>query len=509
MTSTRLKAIFASATLGISMGVIPHAGIAMTQAQNRELDAILDAVNDRFVLHDKVADRQNNERIFLGTRARRDNFTDEEFAASANRLMGRLDPHSHYYDAKETERMMAGDSGYLVGIGVKLTLQDGFPKILKVFPGSPAEAGGIKKGDLILHVHDTVKNKDIDTDDSDLNKAVGVISGEPNTVVNIRVKRQGTPQPIDLTFTRARVETSPVTYEFDKKVGYIKLDQFNNKASADVIGAIAVIEDAHGAQQGYILDLRGNPGGSVVEAVNIISAFANQPVEKAITMKSNSILSSFSYPVISPGNILHGKRLIVLIDETSVSASELTSGGLKDLGLAEIYGNQSYGKGSAWSKIPMPSGNFLGVTSYLYYLPSGKSIQLQGVVPNVLYVPTAEQSNKAIEADAKNLSKLREKFPNDPSKRIIYNEASENNALHLSDPNVLDHSTPTKTCTLISETPAQGTPEPLLFESDKSTDQKKLDAIKACAWESLTGQRLNTRIGTYHGENLRFTPPAP
>jgi C-terminal peptidase prc len=508
MTSLRLKAVFASAALGFSMSLVPQAGIAMSHAQNQELDYLLDAINDRFVIPEKAADRNNHEQVFLDAKSRNDDFTDKEFADSANRLMGSLDPHSHYYDAQETRVMQEQNEGYLVGIGARLALQDGYPKIEKVFPGSPAERGGMKKGDLILHIHDSANQVDVDTNDSDLIKVVKALTGLAGTQVDVQVKREGSEQPVPLTFRRGRVDVNPVTYEFDNDVGYIKLDQFNYKAASGVRDAIAAIEDAHGAQKGYIFDLRGNPGGFVDEAVAILSAFATHPIPNAIVMKGNGI--SQTHPVSNAQNLLKNKPLIVLIDENSVSASELTSGALKDMGRAKIYGNQSFGKGSAWTPVQMPSHNILGVTHSLYYLPSGKSIQLQGVVPDILYLRTASQMNRALEAHQKTLKTLREKFPNDPDKqRPVYNEASEKNALVLTDPAMLDRSKPSATCSLVSETPAPDTPAPLIMEPEKSSEPKKLDSIKTCAWESLIGRRLNTRILTYQGESLRFTPPAP
>lgn len=496
---SRLQGLLVSTALGIGLSAVPLTGHTMSSAQKTELNAVLNFIGEYFVDAKIAKDRDGLLRDFLGPRKIEDDFSDEEFADSANRMLSRLDPHSRYLSKSESADYNMQVQGNSVGIGVSIVMDKkaGSFEILDASPGSPAEKMGLKKGDILLRVTDKDRKLDLHLSGKNLKSSdvLDAINGPANTNVTFKLRRGD--QELDVTLTRVQIEIETVTSTSDKKVGYIRLEEFKEKSAIQVAHAIRDIEKKGDAQSGYILDLRGNRGGLVLKGLEILSELMIRPAGNVITMKRQT--ASTVYEIEKAWDMLKGKKLNVLIDEDSASVSEMTAGALKDLGRATIYGSQSYGKGSVYGTLAMPSGNLVSVTLGLYYLPSGTTIQARGVVPDVLYVPGAqemEKRQKAYDEFAKNYKK------ENPGKEVPreFNEAAHKNALLRSDPVHADAGQPSQTCVLTAARPDAATPD--AFRTEKG----ELDGAKICAWEGLSGNRIYSRVSQYQGEPLRFMP---
>jgi carboxyl-terminal processing protease len=298
--------------------------------------------------------------------------------AAINGIISSLDPHSSYMDAKAYRDMQETTSGQFGGLGMQVNMEDGVLKVVSPIDDTPAAKAGILAGDTIVEVDgNPVKGLD-------LNQAVERMRGAPGTEVRLQIVRKDQPAPINLTLTRQIIRVSTVRQEIEGgDVGYVRLTQFNSQAAEEVKKGFESLATKVPPDQfkGYVLDLRNNPGGLLDQAVRIAGAFLNSGEIVSIRGREPDQIQRFT---AIPGDLIDGKPLIVLINGGSASASEIVAGALQDQKRATILGSRTFGKASVQTIIPLGQGNgALRLTTARYYTPSGRSIQAQGIAPDI------------------------------------------------------------------------------------------------------------------------------
>jgi carboxyl-terminal processing protease len=304
---------------------------------------------------------------------------DQKLIASAiNGMVTGLDPHSSYMDAKSFNDMQADTSGEFGGLGMELTTDKGLVKVVAPIDNTPASKAGILAGDIIAKVDgQPVKGMA-------LGLIVTKLRGPVGSQVKLEIDRKSQMIPIDVTLTRAIIKIRSVRDRVEgDNVGYIRILQFNNLAHDELKAAIKDISAKIPEHQlkGYILDLRNNPGGLLDQAVSVSDAFLKRG--EIVSMRGRNPDESQRFDA-KAGDLIHGKPLIVLINGGSASASEIVAGALQDQKRATIVGTRSFGKGSVQTIIPLGEGNgALRLTTARYFTPSGRSIQAQGITPDI------------------------------------------------------------------------------------------------------------------------------
>jgi carboxyl-terminal processing protease len=297
----------------------------------------------------------------------------QEAYKSIREMLKKLDdPYTRFMDPREFKNMQVDTSGELIGIGITISQDDKTKQLVVIAPieDTPAFKAGILAKDKILKI-DGKSTKGMDT-----NQAVSLIRGEPNTSVTLSVDRNG--QQKDFQIKRARIEIHPVKYSQTPagNTGYIRLNQFSANAAKEMQSAIKDLESKKVA--GYVLDLRGNPGGLLFASVDIARMFINKG-----TIVSTIPRQGEAEAEVANGRALTNKPLVVLVDKGSASASEILSGALQDNKRAVIVGTQTFGKGLVQSVRPLDDGSGLAVTIAKYHTPSGKDINKHGIDPDV------------------------------------------------------------------------------------------------------------------------------
>ncbi|HUI14240.1 MAG TPA: S41 family peptidase [Xanthobacteraceae bacterium] len=304
---------------------------------------------------------------------------DKKLIASAvNGMVSGLDPHSNYMDAKSFGDMQVETSGQFGGLGMQVTMEKGHVKVVSPIDDTPAAKAGILAGDIITRIDDQVITG------LPLNEVVTKLRGSPGSSVKLEIQRANAAQPIEKTLTREIIKVRSVRSRVEgADVGYIRITEFNNLAGDELKEAIKQISAQIPADhlKGYILDLRNNPGGLLDQAVAVSNAFLKSGEIVAIRGRNSSEDQRF---YARPHDLTNGKPLIVLINGGSASASEIVSGALQDQKRATIIGTRSFGKGSVQTIIPLGVGNgALRLTTARYYTPSGRSIQAEGITPDI------------------------------------------------------------------------------------------------------------------------------
>jgi carboxyl-terminal processing protease len=303
---------------------------------------------------------------------------DKLVTAAINGILGALDPHSSYMDAKAYREMRATTSGQFGGLGMQVNMEDGLLKVVSPIDDTPAAKAGILAGDVITRVDDTpIKGLTLE-------QAVEKMRGTPGTEVRLEIMRKDQAAPLNLTLTRQIIKVSTVRKELEGgDVGYIRLTQFNAPAYDELKQAVAALTMQVPADQikGYILDLRNNPGGLLDQAVRVAGAFLTSGEIVSIRGREPEQVQRFN---AAPGDLIDGKPLIVLINGGSASASEIVAGALQDQKRATIIGSRTFGKASVQTIIPLGQGNgALRLTTARYFTPSGHSLQAQGIAPDI------------------------------------------------------------------------------------------------------------------------------
>ncbi|WP_051531640.1 S41 family peptidase [Sphingomonas sp. URHD0057] len=291
-------------------------------------------------------------------------------------MLAALDPHSSYAEGNDFDDLQTISDGDYGGLGLVTTIDGGFVRVVSTTEDAPAWKAGVKPKDFITHIDGKLLYG------LSLDEATSKLRGMPGSKVQLTVRRDGVSKPIAMTITRDVIEVKPVKWEVRKNVGIINLNIFNGKAGEETRNALLAINSAtHDAAVGYILDLRSNGGGVVDEAVDIADLFLESG---EIVSRRGRESDSNQHYYARPGDLAHGRPVIVLVDSGTASASEIVAGALQDHHRALIVGEQSFGKGSVQSIYPMGSKRALRLTTELYYLPSGRSIQGEGIDPDIL-----------------------------------------------------------------------------------------------------------------------------
>lgn len=291
-------------------------------------------------------------------------------------MLSSLDPHSAYLPPKSFEEMEEHTKGEFGGLGMEVGMEDGFVKVISPIDDTPAEKAGVKAGDLIIKLGDEpVKGKT-------LSEAVDIMRGKPGTKLKLTIVRKGADAPINLTITRAVIKVKSVKQKMLKDgIGYVRISQFQVRTGQDLVEAIQKLDELNKAPiNGLVLDLRNNPGGVLTAAVQVSDAFLNDGL---IVYTEGRIKNSKMRFEAEKGDVLEGKPMVVLINEGSASASEIVSGALQDQKRAIIVGRTSFGKGSVQTLLPLNNGAAIKVTTARYYTPQGRSIQAEGIKPDI------------------------------------------------------------------------------------------------------------------------------
>ena len=297
--------------------------------------------------------------------------------SAINGVLQSLDPYSAYMSPELFKEMQTDTSGQFGGLGIEIGMEAGVVKVISPIDDTPAAKAGIKAGDYIVKIgKEQVQGKS-------LMEAVKLMRGPVGSSIDITVRRKKVKKPLEFKLTRKIIEVQSVSSEVisrDKNLGYIRLKSFNENSDKQFLKALKKFEN-NPKIKGYVLDMRNNPGGLLTKAINITDYFLNDG--EIVSTKGRDISETRKF-FARKGDEIKGKPIVVLINNGSASASEIFAGALKDHKRAIILGENSYGKGSVQSIIPLQNGGGMRLTISKYYLPSGKSISEVGVTPDIL-----------------------------------------------------------------------------------------------------------------------------
>ena len=301
--------------------------------------------------------------------------------SAINGLLQSLDPYSSYMSPEIFKEMQTETSGEFGGLGIEVGMESGVVKVISPIDDTPASRSGIKAGDYIVKINDTqVQGKS-------LTEAVELMRGPVGSSIELTVRRQGAKKALTFNIVREIIQIKSVKADLlEKNIGYIRLTSFNENSSGQIKKEIGKLKKNNNLKA-YILDLRNNPGGLLSQAIKISDFFLeNGEIVSTKGRKASENRRWFA----KQGDLTDGKALIVLINYGSASASEIVAGALKDHKRAILLGDNSYGKGSVQSIIPLKNDGAIRLTIAKYYLPSGKSISEVGVSPDIMI---SEESN--------------------------------------------------------------------------------------------------------------------
>lgn len=302
---------------------------------------------------------------------------DKELLENAIRgMLTGLDPHSSYLSPDQFNELRIGTSGEFGGLGIEVGMEDGFVKVVSPIDDTPAQRAGMQAGDLIIRLDDKpVKGMT-------LSEAVKVMRGKPGTDIVLTVVRDGVDKPFTVSITRAVIQVSSVKQRMlDDGFGYVRISHFQTKTTQYLLDGLDELrEENDGQLKGLVLDLRNNPGGVLSAAVGVSDAF----VEKGLIVYTDGREddSRLRYNA-SPGDALDGAPVVVLVNGGSASASEIVAGALQDHQRGIIMGSRTFGKGSVQTIQDLPNGGAVKLTTARYFTPAGRSIQAEGIVPDI------------------------------------------------------------------------------------------------------------------------------
>ena len=318
----------------------------------------------------------------------RDNFVEEAdekkmLEAAMNGMLGALDPHSSYLSADDFKEFNDKSHGEFGGLGIQITSDRGAVRVISPIDDTPADKAGIKAGDYITHIDGE------QVFDLTLNQAVKKMKGRPGTKVKLTVVSDDG-EPREMTLKRAIIKVESVKHDVkmladadsdDKetpKIGYIRISDFGATTSRDLDKAIKDLEKDKVV--GYVVDVRNNPGGYLTAAIDVSDAFLDSGEIVSTRGKEKTDIERV---FAKPGDAVNGKPIVVLINHGSASASEIVAGALQDNGRGLVMGSQSFGKGSVQQQKPLGDGTAIHITIARYYTPSGRSIQNEGITPDI------------------------------------------------------------------------------------------------------------------------------
>ena len=288
-----------------------------------------------------------------------------------------LDPHSSYLDEDAYLDLQEGTSGEFGGLGIEVGMEDGFIKVISPIDDTPAQKAGVQSGDLVIRLDETpVKGLS-------LNDAVSRMRGEPGTDITLTIIREGEEKPLKITITRDVIKVKSVrTQTLEPGFGYLRISHFQSRTAEDARAGVQQLkQDNNGNLNGLILDLRNNPGGILSAAVGISDLFLDKGL---IVYTEGRIDDSRLKFNAKPADILDNAPIVVLVNAGSASASEIVAGALQDHKRGVIMGQKTFGKGSVQTVLPISNAAALKLTTARYFTPSGRSIQVSGIEPDVV-----------------------------------------------------------------------------------------------------------------------------
>ncbi|MEE8511316.1 MAG: S41 family peptidase [Acidiferrobacterales bacterium] len=303
-------------------------------------------------------------------------------------MLAGLDPHSTYLDPEGYKDVRIGTEGQFGGLGIEVTMENGFVKVVSPIEDTPAARAGLQPGDLIVRLDDqAVKGMS-------LSDAVKLMRGKPGSDITLTVVREGENQPLKITVTRAVIKIRSVKSRLlEPGYGYIRITQFQANTTKNMKTALSKLEKENGGKlKGVVLDLRNNPGGVLNAAVSVSDAFLKKGI---IVYTEGRVADSKLTFEAQPDQVLEGAPLVVLVNGGSASASEIVAGALQDNGRAVIMGTKTFGKGSVQTIMPMSNGAALKLTTARYFTPSGRSIQATGIEPDIVTEQAKLTRNKS------------------------------------------------------------------------------------------------------------------
>src|SRR5246127_3966333 len=291
-------------------------------------------------------------------------------------MVAALDPHSAYLDSEEFEEIRLSTMGSYPGVGIEVVAEDSSVKILRPIDGSPAQQAGLLPGDEIVRID----GNDIG---ADLAGAISHMRGASGSTVNLTIRRAGAEGLLEFSLRRAKVEVHSVAQQsLEPGYGYLRITSFSETTADDVNRAVVRLKrDNPNGIRGLVLDLRNNPGGVLEAGVAVADAFLNEGV--IVTADGRTPDARFRMDA-TPGDVIEGAPLVVLVNGGSASASEIVAGALKDHGRAELIGHKTYGKGSVQTVMPLSHGGAVKLTTSRYFTPSGASIHGKGIIPDIV-----------------------------------------------------------------------------------------------------------------------------
>jgi carboxyl-terminal processing protease len=289
-------------------------------------------------------------------------------------MLSGLDPHSAFMNTAEFNELKVGTTGQFGGLGIEVSMENGFVKVISPIDDTPASRAGLKPSDLIIQLDEApVKGMT-------LNDAVKIMRGEPNTDILLTIVREGESAPLEFTITREIIRVKSVKSRIlEDGYGYVRIASFQSRTTTDLLKSITELQKK-APLKGLVLDLRNNPGGVLSGAVGVSNAFINDGL---VVYTEGRIDNSSHRYTATPGDSLNGAPLIILINGGSASASEIVAGAMQDHKRAIIMGTKSFGKGSVQTIQELQNGSAVKITTARYFTPNGRSIQAKGIMPDI------------------------------------------------------------------------------------------------------------------------------
>ena len=304
--------------------------------------------------------------------------------SAINGVLQSLDPYSAYMSPELFREMQTDTKGEFGGLGIEIGMEAGVVKVISPIDDTPAEKAGIKAGDFIVKIgKEQVQGKS-------LMEAVKLMRGPVDSSIELTIRRKNVKKPLNFTIIRKVIEVRSVSSKIiskEENIGYVRIKSFNENSDNQFLKSIKKFEK-NSKIKGYVIDLRNNPGGLLNQAINITDFFLDDG--EIVSTKGRNISETRKF-FARKGDEINGKPIVVLINNGSASASEIFAGALKDHKRAIILGENSYGKGSVQSIIPLKNGGGMRLTISKYYLPSGKSISEVGVTPDIIVEEKGEE----------------------------------------------------------------------------------------------------------------------
>ena len=356
-----------------------------------------------------------------------DEVTDKELIESAiNGMLTSLDPHSSYLDADSFKYMNEQTKGKFGGLGVEVTMESGFVKVVSPIDDTPAHKAGLKAGDYITHIDgETVIGLN-------LNEAVSKMRGKIGTKIKLSIRRANE-KPFDVTITRQEIKIQSVKTEIkNDDVLYVRISSFAEENDTNISAAVKDAKKKLGDKlKGMVIDVRNNPGGLLNQAVNVSDLFLEKG--EIVSTRSRNEEDTVKFTA-TKGDILDGLPIVVIINEGSASASEILAGALQDHNRGIVLGEKSFGKGSVQTVLPLGDYGAMRITTARYYTPSGRSIQAKGIEPDIVVKPAKVQTleNYALNLTEAELSGALKNEEDEKSEKKEKTEEKEINDYQLS-----------------------------------------------------------------------------